>query len=170
MTINEHKVCTEPVNLRSNTEVELLLGWWEWISDSLPAERERFESTYTTAAKSSVALTGCKEIMSVETYLPFLGRFWMTSTAAWKRFWWSMTDSAIAGTGMTLTLFGFCWRDDWWYRGRSVFTFPKSIIIKPSMINVTQGKSNQPVQTIINIYKVKNCHLVNTGTTTTVDS
>lgn len=32
--------------------------------------------------------------------VPFLGRLWMTSTAAWKRLWWSTAGCAMARTGM----------------------------------------------------------------------
>lgn len=89
------------------------------------SERERSESK-----QRRKTLSAREEITGAETHLPFLGRFWMTSTATWKRFWWSTTGSAIAGTGMATLLFWSCWRDDWWCGERSVFSFSQSKIIK----------------------------------------
>lgn len=55
--------------------------------------------------KLSVTWGVWDNVTPVWGYAPFLGRLWMTSTAAWNRLWWSTTGSAIAGTGMTLDLF-----------------------------------------------------------------
>lgn len=67
----------------------------------------------------------CKyvNVMAVQGYIPSLGRFWMTFTAAWNRLWWSTTGSTIAGTGMTVYLVWPSHRDkcSWsWGRKRNL--------------------------------------------------
>lgn len=75
-----------------------------------------------------------------ETYLPFLGRFWMTSTAAWKRFWWSTTGSAIARTGMTSFLCGLAGGMTGDVERQPFSVFPQQHHkIFYMMINVTRG-------------------------------